>query len=81
MTRAMTDVLKRLIRARLTEPPPGHAASDWWLVEVGWINGVNPRTAEALVGAGLAVYAAPSWASEFTGAHIRLAEPGELNHA
>lgn len=41
------------------------------LVEVGSINGVDPRTAKSLVDAELLVYDFPSWANEITHDHVR----------
>lgn len=42
------------------------------LVEVGPINGVDKRTAESLVNAGLLVYDMPTWATDCTSTHVRL---------
>lgn len=57
MTPAMAALLKRLIeadRCYRTRIKAGEMATwDERGVEVGWINGVNPRTAEALENLGL----------------------------
>ena len=42
------------------------------LVEIGPINGVDKRTAESLVNAGLLVYDMPTWATDSTSTHVRL---------
>ena len=47
-------------------------------VEVGWINGVNPRTAESLVEKGVLVYDFPSqWRGSPTLSVVRLRLPDE----
>lgn len=48
------------------------------LVEVGEINGVDPRTARTLVRAGLLVEDMPRSASRFTATHVRLPRAGEI---
>lgn len=49
------------------------------LVEVGWINGVNPRTAASLVEAGVLVYDMPYNANECTNSHVRFPTLKELS--
>ncbi len=48
-------------------------------VEVGWINGVNPRTAEALVDAGILTY---DWPINYHGtsrqSYVRLRKKDEV---
>jgi hypothetical protein len=81
MNPAEIKVLKKLIAAQgsydRADPnyPPAedrvYRSQDLRLVEVGAINGVNPRTAESLVKAGIAVYDMPLNANERTNSHIR----------
>lgn len=44
MTKKVAELLKRVIHARFNEEHP----NDMW-IEVGYINGVNPRTAKVLI--------------------------------
>jgi hypothetical protein len=57
MTQAQINLLKKLIEAERyywSRRMAGEAVSpDDRGVEVGWINGVNPRTAQTLIDAGL----------------------------
>jgi len=74
MTQQQIDLLKRCIHAVRTRYLEGEGP-DWEMVEVGWISGVNPRTAESLVRLGLLEYCMPSWANEHTNTRVRLAGP------
>jgi len=75
MTKPQITLLKRCIHSdRHCE-----GKHDWRLVEVGMINGVDPRTAETLVNAGLLVYDWPTWTSEITNNHVRLPNSDEIN--
>jgi hypothetical protein len=79
MTKKQVALLKKLIYARLSDVPVGHLSDDWRMVEVGWINGVDPRTARSLVNLGLAVECMPSSATQYTNTHLRLPESEELS--
>ena len=48
------------------------------LVEVGPINGVDKRTAESLVNAGLLVYDMPTYGTSSTKDHVRLPVASEI---
>jgi hypothetical protein len=81
VTRAQLDLMRRCIRAvrfAEAEAENGFQRVDYELVEVGWINGVNPRTARFLVDLGLLVEDMPTWANEHTHTHVRLPRMDEL---
>jgi hypothetical protein len=81
MTSAQLDLMRRCIRAvrfAEAEAENGFQRVDYELVEVGWINGVNPRTAKSLVKLGLLVEDMPTWADENTHTHVRLPRMDEL---
>jgi hypothetical protein len=75
MTNAQIALMKRAIEAYVTADEPNHR-----LVEVGKINGVNPRTAQSLVDAGLLVWDMPSYAEVYTSGHVRLPLRHELEN-
>lgn len=69
MTVAEAKLIKRCILAWLTADG---------LVEVGAINGVDPRTARNLVAEGILAYDMPKTANHLTNSHVRLANQEEL---
>ena len=81
MTKQQAELLKKCVfavRSAQEAKEKGDLHSYRWrdfeMVEVGWINGVNPRTAESLIEAGILVSDQPSWASELTGMFPSLEE-------
>lgn len=66
MTNSQIQLLKRCIYALRQKDD-----HDDELVEVGRFSGVDPRTAESLVEAGILVYDLPRWANECTSSHVR----------
>jgi hypothetical protein len=84
MTPAQLELLRRCVRAvRFSQAQAENAFQrcDYELVEVGWINGVDPRTAKSLVNLGLLVEDMPTWADEHTNTHVRLPRMEELDAA
>jgi hypothetical protein len=87
MTRQQASLLRRCIyAARYAQQAReenchqhGHRWQDFELVEVaGKFNGVDPRTADSLVEAGVLTTDLPGWASEYTHTHVRLPRLDEL---
>ncbi len=85
MTKSQTELMKRCIAAvrdaqqcQFNLTTQGGREHDFELIEVGWINGVNPRTAASLVAMGLLVEDMPTWSNEFTATHVRLPRYGEM---
>ena len=87
MTKKQSKLIRRCIYAarkalEVKENPQeyqGHWWEDFELVEVaGKFNGVDKRTAESLVEAGILVTDMPTWTSEFTNTHVRLPRLNEM---
>jgi hypothetical protein len=81
MTPKQIELLRRCVRAvrfAEAEAENGFQRVDYELIEVGWINGVDPRTATSLVALGLLVEDMPTWADEHTHTHVRLPRMAEL---
>jgi hypothetical protein len=84
MTPTQVELLRRCVSAvRFSQAQAENAFQrcDWELVEVGWINGVDPRTAKSLVKLGLLVEDMPTWADEHTHTHVRLPRLEEIEEA
>ena len=73
MTKAQIELLKKCIYALRTAEYKNEE-----VVEVGKINGVDPRTAQSLLDAGLLVTDWPSYANEHTNTHVRFPTAEEM---
>lgn len=86
MTRKQIELLKRCVhalryaaQAKEANDLDSHRCRDYELVEVaGHFNGVDKRTANSLVEAGVLVTDMPFWADEHTNTHVRFPRMDEL---
>ncbi len=73
MTKAEIKLLQKCIFALRS-----HDEYTSELVEVGWINGVDPRTAKSLVDKKILVYDMPYNATRYTNSHVRFPDADEI---
>ena len=73
MTKSQIELLKKCIYALRTAEYKNEE-----LVEVGKINGVDPRTAQSLIDAGILTTDMPSYTTEFTNTHVRFPTENEM---
>jgi hypothetical protein len=85
VTKAQVELIGKCVRAvryaqkaREANDLDSHRWRDYELVEVGWINGVNPRTADSLVRSGVLVTDMPFDSDVHTNTHVRLPRLDEL---